>query len=119
MRVSTFDMEETSLDLRYPLGGFPPTATPRLWNLREWRHGALAAVAGMPATESDRGGTEMAEPRMPTTLPSPADRGEFRFAAVDGAGREWRWIDDEMVWTCIDTGRHEEPGKNEASVTVH
>ena len=35
---------------------------------------------------------------MPTTLPSPVDRGEFRFIAVDAAGAAWRWIDDEMVW---------------------
>ena len=41
---------------------------------------------------------------MPTTLPSPADRGEFRFAAVDAAGREWRWIDDETVWACVGPG---------------
>ena len=36
--------------------------------------------------------------RMPTTLPSPVDHGEFRFIAVDAAGAVWRWIDDEMVW---------------------
>ena len=40
----------------------------------------------------------MKEARMPTTLPSPVDRGEFRFAAVDATGTEWRWIDEEMVW---------------------
>ena len=40
----------------------------------------------------------MTEPRMPTTLPSPVDRGEFRFAAVDGSGAVWRWVDEEMVW---------------------
>ena len=40
----------------------------------------------------------MAEPRMPTTLPSPVDRGEFRFLAVDASGAVWRWIDEEMVW---------------------
>ena len=44
----------------------------------------------------------MTEPRMPTTLPSPVDRGEFRFVAVDGAGRAWRWIDDEMVWARVE-----------------
>ena len=44
----------------------------------------------------------MTEPRMPTTLPSPVDRGEFRFVAVDAAGRAWRWIDDEMVWVRVE-----------------
>ena len=28
----------------------------------------------------------MTEPHMPTTLPSPVDREEFRFVAVDAAG---------------------------------
>ena len=46
----------------------------------------------------------MSEPRMPTTLPSPVDRTEFRFAAVDAAGRTWRWIDDEIVWVRVDDG---------------
>ena len=40
----------------------------------------------------------MTEPRMPTTLPSPVDRAEFRFVAVDAAGAVWRWIDEDMVW---------------------
>ena len=29
----SFDMEQTALQLQYPLDGLPPTATPRLWNL--------------------------------------------------------------------------------------
>ncbi len=44
----------------------------------------------------------MTEPRMPTTLPSPVDRGEFRFVAVDVAGTEWRWLDDELVWARVE-----------------
>lgn len=40
----------------------------------------------------------MSEPPMPTTLPSPVDRDEFRFVAVDAAGRTWRWSDEELVW---------------------
>ena len=40
----------------------------------------------------------MTEPRMPTTVPSPVDRGEFRFVAVDASGATWHWIDEEMVW---------------------
>ena len=51
----------------------------------------------------------MEEPRMPTTLPSPVDRSEFRFVAVDAAGREWRWIDGRMVWERIDAGTVAEP----------
>ena len=46
----------------------------------------------------------MNEPRMPTTLPSPLDRREFAFVAVDAAGRTWRWADDEMVWVVVDEG---------------
>ena len=38
---------------------------------------------------------------MPTTLPSPVYRGEFRFVAVDTEGTEWQWIDDEMVWVRV------------------
>ena len=40
----------------------------------------------------------MTEGRMPTTLPSPVDRGEFHFVAVDAAGETWRWSDTELVW---------------------
>lgn len=43
----------------------------------------------------------MTGPRMPTTLPSPVDRGEFRFIAVDAEGTLWRWIDDELVWVRV------------------
>ena len=46
----------------------------------------------------------MSEPRMPTTLPSPVDRGEFRFVAVDSEDREWHWVDEEMVWVLADNG---------------
>ena len=31
----------------------------------------------------------MAEPRMLTTLPSPVDREDFRFVAVDATGAIW------------------------------
>ena len=34
---------------------------------------------------------------MPTTIPSPADRGEFQFFAVDKDGREWHWDDSEIL----------------------
>lgn len=50
----------------------------------------------------------MAEARMPTTVPSPADRGEFRFVEVDAAGATWHWIDEEMLWA-------RQPGGTEAA----
>ena len=56
---------------------------------------------------------------MPTTIPSPADRGEFRFVAVDAAGEVWRWIDEEMVWA---RGREEsvrEPDDVDAPAVLH
>ncbi len=37
------------------------------------------------------------ETRMPTTLPSPVGREEFRFVAVDASRAVWRWVDAEMV----------------------
>ena len=43
----------------------------------------------------------MSEPRMPTTLPSPVDREEFRFVAVDATGAAWEWADQEMVWVRV------------------
>ena len=54
------------------------------------------------------------EPRMPTTLPSPVDRGEFAFVALDAAGRAWRWLDSELVWSRVEEetqpdGAAEEP----------
>ena len=61
----------------------------------------------------------MTETRMPATLPSPADRGEFRFAAVDAAGREWRWIDDEMVWARIGAGTDAESGSGTTPAILH
>ena len=35
---------------------------------------------------------------MPTTIPSPTDRGEFQFFAVDKDGRKWHWDDSEILW---------------------
>lgn len=40
----------------------------------------------------------MNEPSTPMMLPSPVDLGEYRFVAIDALGREWRWVDDELVW---------------------
>ena len=45
----------------------------------------------------------MPDPQMPTTIPSPVDRGEFDFVAVDKDGREWRWDDVEMVWVVAES----------------
>ena len=44
------------------------------------------------------GPNRMNDRYMPTTIPSPADRGEFQFVAVDKAGRKWHWVDSEMLW---------------------
>lgn len=48
---------------------------------------------------------------MPTTLPSPADRGEFGFVAVDAEGAVWRWVDNEVVWERLEEvhSDHREP----------
>ena len=43
----------------------------------------------------------MTETPMPTTLPSPVDRSDFRFVAIDTTGNEWHWIDDEMIWVRV------------------
>ena len=61
----------------------------------------------------------MAEARMPTTLPSPMDRDEFRFVAVDAAGRTWRWMDDELVWVRVEDGPDAGPPEGGGAVVVH
>ena len=40
----------------------------------------------------------MSDSHMPTTIPSPVNRGEIDFIAVDADGREWHWDDAGMVW---------------------
>lgn len=50
---------------------------------------------------------------MPTTLPSPVDRGEFRFLAVDATGVVWRWVDEETVW--VAAGHDEDSGDGQAA----
>lgn len=45
--------------------------------------------------------------RMPTTLPSPVDRGRFQFVAFDGEGCVWEWADDELVWVLVPTSGDE------------
>ena len=61
----------------------------------------------------------MSEARMPTTLPSPVDRGQLRFVAVDAAGAVWRWIDDEMVWVRQAAGPKAEGGEDDGSAVVY
>ena len=46
----------------------------------------------------------MSESRMPTTLPSPVDLGEFHFVAVNAAGATWYWVEVEMVWVRVGDG---------------
>ena len=53
----------------------------------------------------------MNEPRMSTTLPSPVDRGGFRFVALDASGTVWRWVDEDMVWV------RERPDRSAAAST--
>ena len=55
----------------------------------------LIATANGPNRMNDRD--------MPTTIPSPADRGEFEFFAVDKDGRMWRWNDSETLWVAEKT----------------
>lgn len=62
---------------------------------------------------------EKTEPQMPTTLPSPVDRGQFRFVAVDAAGAMWRWIDQEMVWALDGVGTETEGGNRDGGGVVH
>ena len=50
------------------------------------------------ATRSMKGEWKMNEPRTPTTLPSPVDRGGFRFVAVNASRVVWRWVDEDMAW---------------------
>ena len=53
---------------------------------------------------------------MPTTIPSPTDRDEFDFFAIDRDGRKLGWDDAEMVWdvmgepTTRPRTRHDEDG---------
>lgn len=61
----------------------------------------------------------MTDSRMPTTLPSPVDRGEYRFVAVDAAGTEWRWLDDELVWVSVEEGTDPEDPGSDGSRVVH
>ena len=61
----------------------------------------------------------MNEPRMPTTLPSPVDRGGFRFVAVDASGTVWRWVDEEMVWVREAEGTPPDVDEAGPPLTVH
>ena len=61
----------------------------------------------------------MSEPRMPTTLPSPVDRGEFDFVAVDAAGTAWRWVDEEMVWVRVPGDGSSGADRAERPPTLH
>lgn len=54
---------------------------------------------------------------MPTTLPSPVDRDEFRFVAVNPEGGEWQWIDDEMV--CLRVGEESTDDGADGSGVLH
>ena len=61
----------------------------------------------------------MSEPRMPTALPSPVDRGELRFVAVAASGAAWRWVDEEMVWARVKDGNEPNDPVPEGNHTLH
>ena len=61
----------------------------------------------------------MAETRMPTTLPSPADRGAFRFVAMDASGTLWRWVDEDVVWVREREGPRSEADDGDPRPTLH
>ena len=61
----------------------------------------------------------MAESRMPTTLPSPVDRADFRFVAVDALGAVWRWVDEDMVWVREPEGASSDVDDAETPPTLH
>ena len=50
-----------------------------------------------PTATNERSLRAMTKSRMPTTLPSPVDRDEFRFVTIDPKGAAWQWIDEEMI----------------------
>ena len=56
---------------------------------------------------------------MPTTLPSPVDRGEFRFVAVDASGAVWRWVDEDMVWVREREGSSPHDNGADRPATLH
>ena len=66
--------------------------------------GQRLQCATMPPRETP----DMPAPDMPTTIPSPADRGEFDFVATDRDGCDWRWDDAAMVWVRL----ADEPGQD-------
>ncbi|MDD9998126.1 MAG: hypothetical protein OXQ89_10320 [Rhodospirillaceae bacterium] len=61
----------------------------------------------------------MKEARMPTTLPSPVDRGEFRFVAIDASGAAWQWVNEELVWVRMAEWSVREADDNGRPVTLH
>ena len=56
---------------------------------------------------------------MPTTLPSPWDRGEFRFVAVDASGAVWRWVDEDVVWVREPQGSAPDLDHADRPLTLH
>ena len=61
----------------------------------------------------------MMEPRMPTTLPSPVDRRDFRFVALDVTGAAWECVDREMVWVRVAEEAKLNGGARDRAITVH
>ena len=61
----------------------------------------------------------MNEPCMPTTLPSPVDRAEYRFIAAEASGTVWWWVDEDMVWVRAPEGALPEVDDAETPSTLH
>ena len=61
----------------------------------------------------------MKETRMPTTLPSAVDLGEFRFVAVDVSGAAWWWLNEELVWVRVPKWSAAEADEDDRPVTLH
>ena len=75
----------------------------------------LARVARGRGKEEPR----MSESRMPTTLLSPVNRGEFRFLAVVASGTVWRWVDEDLVWVRDPEGASPDPEDTVPPLPVH
>ena len=56
---------------------------------------------------------------MPTTLPSPVDRPNFRFLAIDSTGTAWEWVDSEMIWAPVAEPASPDGGPLRSNFTLH
>ena len=52
-------------------------------------------------------------------LPSPVDRDEFGFVAMDKSGALWHWVDSELVWIRIAEATDSSPSEPEGAEPLH